>query len=352
MQKESFLLVFSLFFMSLSGALGLEGEGLSDAKKNLEAHKKERSFKVDAEVLFDFRSDELREDVNNRSTAIRNLSLRVSGTPEEKGEYLIELLGDDDLSQEGFSLNIGELYYKRKITEDSWINSTVKAGLYKLNYGLLNPDDDKYLILPSYYRFLYGLPRGIDAGLYVENELLKTGLYFGAGVYLGRTVRASDNAQRDSFGTPFSLKLGYRLNENHHFTVDYFIREYEGSPRIRGLGASYTGHLEYKGFDFDLFAEFFNLNSNISNLSSSANVFSLSPRVQYKSLYLQGLYSKEVWNNLSLSTNSESYLSLRAGYSFTKTISLEIEKLEINNDDLNVLKEESYIARLYMNFSF
>ena len=69
------------------------------------------SLKTDVEALFDYRSDQLRENVNTNSSSIRNFSIRTGRNLDEKSLFLIELLGDEGLSTEGVDFSLGEFYY-------------------------------------------------------------------------------------------------------------------------------------------------------------------------------------------------------------------------------------------------
>jgi len=289
--------------------------------------------------------------VNTNNTAIRNFSIRVEKkTPD--GRFLIELLGDEGLSTEDVDLSIGEFYYE-SIKDLKYLESTVRMGLFKLDYGVLNDFDDHFYRLPSYYKFLYGLPRGIDTGLFVNNQILESKFHFAFGAYLGKALRATDLKRRESFGTPFSAHLKYEINKTSNIKIDYFIREYEGSPRVRGLGLSYEGGYKYKALSFSVLSEVFLLNTNSTEVNSQARTFLLSPKVGYKKIYLQPIISGENWENQSATvSSSESFNSIRAGFHLTDHLILEGEYLKIEDKRTALLKEEQLIARVYLNWSF
>lgn len=198
---------------------------------------------------------------------------------------------------------------------------------------------------------MYGLPRGIDTGLYFNNKILKSNFSLGFGLYMGKSFRSKNIQQQKTYGLPLSLSLNYNFNEKSKISIDYYVREYEKNPKIRGLGLSYKGHFDFNAFNISILSELISINSNLISYNSEALAYMISPTLEYKNLYTTFIYTSEEWKSKKASS-VEDYISLRLGYIFSKNIKLELEKLNIRNKEGQALKENSFLARLYMNWSF
>ncbi len=308
-------------------------------------------LKVSGEVIFDYRSDRVRTGVNTDDTNIRTVSVVLEKKTGKDSEIYFELLGDENTGQSGLDLSLGEVYFNHRI-EKSQIGFDFKLGVMKLDYGVLNPIDGMFNKMPSYYNFMYGLPRGLDIGATATVSILNDKISFGLSGYTGKSLRATDQFQRKIYGQPYHMKVNYQIFEKNNISGHYFSREYEGTPKIRGYGLSYDGSFTYKTLQLSLIGEWMNLNSNIGSYTSSANAYLLFPKLQYQRFYIGGVIAREDWTYTESNNTSENYTSVRLGVDLLENVTFEVEQLKITDVDNNVNKEDSLLARILMQWSF
>lgn len=306
---------------------------------------------ITGEAIFDYRSDKIRKKTNTDETNIRAVSIVLKKSFKDKSQIHFEILGDENVGKEGLDLSLGEVYFSQPF-QYSFIDSDFKFGVMKLEYGALNSLDSMFYKLPSYYDFMYGLPRGLDVGLFSDLYFLDRKLSIGMGIHFGKSLRATDQFQRKIYGLPYSTRVKYRLSEVNYLSAHYFVREYEGTPKIRGYGLNYYGEYQYKFLDMSVLFEWMNLNSNIGTYTSTANAYVIIPRLEYKKIYFSPVISFEKWSDQQSADRSESYFSIRGGVEFTRNFTFEIENLVVKDQKNNIKKEDSWLARLFLKWDF
>lgn len=312
-----------------------------------------KNVSIEAELSLDYRSDQLREQQNNNTTNIRNLSLLGNLFEDDRSKFVFEILGEEN-GQGDLNLNVGELYYKSKFSFLGLEDSAVQVGIMKLNYGILNNIDGMFVLLPSYYSYLYDLPRGLDTGVSFSTALFSKDIILSANVFAGKNLRPADRKNREVDVIPYHLKLTWTPNDKSVFGLNYFSRKYDGQPLVNGFGAemAHLNLLQVGGVILDLQAEIWNIQTSLNSSSMSAVAGLIAPKLSFKKVFFQPYLSLERWTGGNAQAATEFYMTSKLGYSFNKNIQFMVEQTQIQNLNTKLYKENSIQARVVSQWVF
>lgn len=308
---------------------------------------------LDTELSLEYRSDRLREMQNPNSTNIRNLSLLANLFEEENSGFVLEILGEED-GAGSLNVNIGELYYHSRFTLFSQQDSKINVGVLKLGYGILNDLDGLFSVLPSYYNYLYDLPRGLDTGVQFSTQVLIPELTLSLGVFAGKNLRQTDSKNREIEVLPHHVKLAWAANSASNLAVNYFSRKYEGQPLVRGFGLEYQyfNLLQIMGVSLDLDLELWSITASINSLQNTGLAALVAPKLSYKKLFFQPYVSIEQWGQDGTQDSREIFFTGKLGYVFNKNFQFIIEQTQIRNSNVDLYKENSLQARVVSQWQF
>ena len=134
-------------------------------------------------------------------------------------------------------------------------------------------------------------------GLQTEFKL-NNKISFGGEAFLGRTVRNTDSFQPKAESIPVHFFFKFGPSSDHSFKFHYAFRDFEQQPSLSLIGADYVGSFMFKSLDFNIKAEAWRLISTASsNQQITGQAFLISPKVSYKSAYINPVLSYENWKN-------------------------------------------------------
>lgn len=337
-------LILSIFY--ISSAYG-------DSSSLVYAEPKNRFVSLDAELSLEYRSDRLREMQNTETTNIRNLSLLVSLFENEDSKFVFEILGEENRVGD-LNVNVGELYYHTSLSLFKDKDSTFNVGVLKLGYGLLNDRDGLFAVLPSYYAYLYDLPRGLDTGVEMSTQVFIPQLNFSASIFAGKNLRQTDSKNREIEVVPHHFKLSYEANSHSHLALNYFSRKYEAQPMVSGLGLEYQhiGLANFFGINLDIDFEVWSITAAMNSIQNNGMAGLVAPRITYKKLFFQPYFSVERWSQGDTPSSTETFFTGKLGYLFNKNIQFVLEQTQIKNSNFDMYKENSLQARVVSQWNF
>lgn len=308
---------------------------------------------LDTKLSLEYRSDRLREMQNTETTNIRNLSILVNLFEDESSGFVFEILGEED--QVGnLNVNVGELYYHTRFSMFKNEDSKVQVGVLKLGYGILNDLDGLFAVLPSYYDYLYDLPRGLDTGVQVSTQLGIPELILSASVFAGKNLRQTDSKNRDIEVLPHHLKLDWSPTAFNRLGLNYFSRKYEAQPLVRGVGVEYQhmSLLSFMGINLDVDLELWSLSASINSVENTGLAALIAPKLTYKKVFFQPYVSIEQWGQDGTPDSRETFFTGKLGYNFNKHFQFVLEQTHIRNTTIDMEKENSLQARVVSQWSF
>lgn len=335
---------------SLKAQENLPSNTVKSAEPSLQKH-----ISLDTELSLEYRSDRLREQQNSETTNIRNLSILVNLFENEDSKLVFEILGEENQLGD-LNVNVGELYYAQKLSAFKTKDSQFKVGVMKLGYGVLNDLDGLFAVLPSYYGYLYDLPRGLDTGIELSTQLFIPELILSGSVFAGKNLRQTDSKNREIDVVPHHLKLTWSPNGQHgqRLGLNYFSRKYEGQPLISGFGLEYYLNrlIFFKGLSLDLVMEAWSINASLNSVNNKGLAALIAPKISYKKLFFQPYISLENWGQPGTQSSSELFYTGKLGYVFNKNFQFLLEQTQIFNTSTDIEKENSIQARVVSQWQF
>jgi hypothetical protein len=312
-----------------------------------------------SEIFFDLslehRLDQLRELQNNQITSVRSFSLGVELFKGKSFSLLAELLSDQMIEGET-NVNIGELYvnYAPPFFDEDKFQLNLRAGVVKLGYGILNRQDGQFAFLPSYYKILYDLPRGLDTGVQAELQLAQQ-FYASVAGYAGQNLRTTDGRVRDFEVLPHHFQIGMRNEQKtQDVSLHYFSRQYFAQPLVRGFGLQgvFLQLLSQSSWRIDLESEFWYLQNSLNNLDQEGLTGLVAPKISYKKIFIQPIVAWENWQQGDSESLMETYGTLKLGYEINQYLKLLVERTQIRNRDTEIASEDSFQFRILSQFRF
>lgn len=309
---------------------------------------------LDAQLSLEYRSDRLRELQNPETTNIRNFSLLARLFDDDQSSLSVEILGEEGLTGD-LNVNVGKLFYENKFSVFSEDNdSRFRVGVMKLGYGILNEIDGLFAVLPSYYSYLYDLPRGLDTGLTLATHVFSDKLELSGSIYAGKNLRETDNKNRNIDTPPHHFRLTWTPNKNTVAGINYFSRKYEGQPLITGAGIDFSRSslLRFWRVQVDLDLEAWTISSSLNGIENRGTAGMLAPKISLYKFFIQPYLAMETWSQAGTEDASEVYFTGKVGYDFHKHFQLVLEQTRIKNIDTDIDKENSLQARIVSNWYF
>ncbi len=340
----NFIKLFMTLCLSSQATEGVSGESTYSLKKYVS---------LDTELSLEYRSDRLRTMQNTETTNIRNLSLMVSLFEEQSSGFVFEILGEED--QVGnLNVNIGELYYHTKLSLFRQEDSQFQVGILKLGYGILNELDGLFSVMPSYYSYLYDLPRGLDTGVQFSTQVIIPEVTVSASVFAGKNLRQTDSKNRDIDVLPHHLKLQWTPTKTNALGLNYFSRKYEAQPLVRGIGLEYqhVNLLNIGKVNLDVDLELWSIVASINSIQNTGIAALIAPKLSYKKIFFQPYISVERWGQDGTEDSQEVFFTGKLGYDFNKHFQFVLEQTQIKNSTIDMDKENSLQARVVSRWSF